>query len=187
MRRLNKNSWNGMERKSELLELKRKALENGLCDKYKVIWDGCHTKRDLVNTALDSNGVEFMADSIAFGWGLSKEYLMREFGEYMNGYYQRSKGGYTGELYVGAHGVVKLKSTITLVAYCDDLEIDVPEHFIGQVYICGGSKVRIENMGTIELYEYGTNDVEYFEYLGANSTLEAIRTSKWINCTSDNK
>lgn len=176
-----------MVKESELLALKGKAREYGLCDKYKVKWDGCRSKRDLVDTALDSNGIDFMADSIAFGWGLSKEYLLNNFGEFSNGFYQRTKDGYTSEMYVGAHGVVTLKSTLTLVAYCEDLEIVVPEHFIGQVYVCGGSNVRIENQGNVELYEYGTNNVDIFEYYGSYTSREAIRWSRWNNSTQEKR
>lgn len=176
-----------MVKESELLEMKRRARGFGLCDKYKVKWDGCKTKKDLVDIALDSQGIDFIADSIAFGWGLSKEYLLSNFGEFANGFYQRIKGGYTSEMYVGAHGVVNLKSTLTLVAYCDDLEIHIPEHCVGQIFICGGSKVRIENKGVVELFEYGTNDVEYFEYLGADSTHKTFRASRWNNSTFDKR
>lgn len=168
-----------MVKESELLMLKRNAIMLGLCGEYKGKWDSCITKKELVDMALDSNGVEFMADSMAFEWGLSKEYLQREFEEYMNGLYQRSGNGYTSEMYVGAHGIMKLKSTITLIAYCDGLEIDVPEHFIGKVYVCGGSNVKIENKGGVELYVYGKNAIKLIEHDNSYSVREDVVSSKW--------
>ena len=91
-----------MGNSNELLTLKRNALRLGLCGEYKGKWDSAASKRELINMALDSNGIEFMADSIAFGWGLSKEYLLKEFGEFANGFYQCNEHGYTSEMYIGA-------------------------------------------------------------------------------------
>jgi len=56
-----------MGNSNELLTLKHNALRLGLCGEYKGKWDSAASKRELVNMALDSNGIEFMADSIAFG------------------------------------------------------------------------------------------------------------------------
>ena len=168
--------------KNELLSLKRNALMMGLCGQYKDKWDGCCDKRALVNMALDSNGIEFMADSIAFGWGLSKEYLQGEFGEFMNGLYQCREKGYTSEMYIGAHGVVSVKSTLVLVGYCKDLEIHIPEHTVCRIYVCGGSRVRVENMGECELFEYGAdNIIDCIEYDGSNLRRESVPFSKWNN------
>jgi len=172
----------------DLLTLKRNALRLGLCGQYKGKWDGCNSKQDLVRMALDSNGIEFMADSIAFGWGLSKDYLLREFGEFMNGFYRCREKGYTSEMYIGAHGVLSVKSTLLLIGYCDDLEIEIPEHTVCRIYVCGGSRVRIENKGSVEIYEYGTdNIIKLIEYDGSYSLRESVSKSKWNNCKDEGK
>lgn len=168
--------------KSELLTLKRNALMMGLCGKYKDKWNLATDKRALIGLALDSNGIEFMADSIAFGWGVSKEYLQKEFGEFMNGFYQCQEHGYTSEMYIGANGVLSVKSTLLLVGYCDDLEIEIPEHTVCRIYVCGGSRVRIENKGNVEIYEYGTdNIIKLVNYDGSYSLRESVSNSKWNN------
>ena len=138
--------------------------------------------------ALDSNGIEFMADSIAFGWGLSKEYLLKEFGEFANGFYQCNEHGYTSEMYIGAHGVIKVRSTIILVAYCKDLEIEVPENMVTRIYVCGKSEVRIECKGKCDLVEYGEdNDVKIIGYDDANMTRGTIYVSEWNSCKDEQK
>lgn len=173
---------------NELLTLKRNALRLGLCGEYKGKWDSAASKRELVNMALDSNGIEFMADSIAFGWGLSKEYLLKEFGEFANGFYQCNEHGYTSEMYIGAHGVIKARSTIILVAYCKDLEIEVPENMVTRIYVCGKSEVRIECKGKCDLIEYGEdNDVKIIGYDDANMTLGTIYVSEWNSCKDERK
>ena len=164
----------------KILQFKRNATVLGLCGEYKKKWDRCNTKQDLVRMALDSNGVEFMADSIAFGWGLSKDYLLREFGTYANGAYQCHEGGYTSEMYVGTHGTLKSDSTILLVAYCDDLKIIIPKHTFCRIYVCGGGKVLIENNGKCEVLNYGANEVKCIGLNGSPSfSQEEILTSKW--------
>lgn len=164
-----------------LLELKRDALMMGLCDEYKDKWDKCSTKRDLVKMALDSNGIEFMADSIAFGWGMSKEYLLKEFGEFMNGLFICDEGGYTSEMFVGAHGVVKSRSTLMLVAYCDDLEIIVPENTFCRIYVCGGSKVYMNSFGVAYLVVYGSNNHITRAHMDGVVTRKDITESQWLD------
>lgn len=173
---------------TNLLGLKRNALMLGLCGKYKGKWDGCNSKRELVKMALDSNGIEFMADSIAFGWGLGRSYLMGEFGEFMNGFYQCHEDGYMSEMYVGAHGVMEVRSTLLLLAYCDGLEVDVPEHTVCRIYVCGGSRVKVENKGRCEIYEYGEdNGIDYVGHDGAFFRRERIFRSKWIVGSGDER
>lgn len=172
----------------DLLTLKRNAILLGLCGQYGKRWDGCSSKRDLVNMALDGNGIEFMADSIAFGWGLSKEYLQREFGDFMNGNYQCIEKGYTSEMYIGVSGVVCARSTLLLVGYCNDFKVVVPKNMACRIYMCGGSKVNIENRGHAEIYEYGTdNIIHIIDYDGSYSLRQAVSKSKWNNCTGKEK
>lgn len=166
----------------DVLTLKRNSILMGLCKKYKEKWDLCSNKKQLVDMSLDINGVEFMADSIAFGWGLSKEYLQEEFGEFMNGNYQSEENGYTSEMFIGASGITRVKSTLLLVAYCDDLEIEIPEYMACRIYVCGGSRVQIRNRGHVEIYEYGQgNTIAMIEYDGSNSLRKAISSSRWIS------
>lgn len=164
----------------DLLTLKRNAILLGLCDQYRAKWNACKSKRELVDLALDGNGIEFMADSMAFGWGLGKDYLLREYGEWMNGFYRSREDGYTSEMYVGAHGVVNVRSALLLVAYCDDLEIVVSEHNVCRIYVCGGSKVRVECLGDAELVVYGEdNDVTIVEHDGSRLRQRAVPSSEW--------
>lgn len=129
----------------------------GLCGQYKTMWDACRNKKDLIDMALDANGVEFMADSIAFGWGLSKEYLMKEFGDFINGKYQRNKGGYKSRMYVGYEEDITIDSTITLLVGCKG-KVIVPCSMVGNIYICGGCDIDVKNDGVVYLYEYAGNN-----------------------------
>lgn len=140
---------------NELLNMKRNALMLGLCEEYKKKWDTCTSKKELIDLVLDSNGVEFLADAITFGWGCSQEFLLKEFSGFINGKYQRKKDGYTSELYVEPHGVIELRSTITVIAG-GKASVIVPPNFYGKVYVCGdgGSLIFGSNGGSIELFVY---------------------------------
>lgn len=150
-----------LEMNNELLTLKRNAVLLGLCDRYKTEWNEAKDKKDLVDMALDANGVEFMAKSVAEGWGLSKDYILDNFGDYVNGSYVRDKGGYTSEIYVGYGGDILQRATLNLLVGCDT-SVLVPEGSMCKIYVCGMSDVRIKCVGKCYVYVYGGyNDVKY--------------------------
>ena len=167
--------------KNELLNLKRNALMLGLCGEYKDRWDKCSNKKELIDLALDSNGVEFLADAMTFGWGCSQEFLLNEFADFINGKYQRKKDGYTSELYVEPHGEIELRSTLTVIAGgCAN--VIVPPNFFGRVYVCGdgGSLIFGSNGGSIELFVYGENERAVTKYATSLKVKRKdIKESQW--------
>lgn len=170
-----------MERQnSEILNFKRIALSLGLCDEYKHKWDSCVSEKELIDIALDSNGVEFLADSFSFGWGMSYDYIKERFSDFINGKYVRNKDGYTSEIYIGYNGAISLRSTITIIvnSYVD---LAIPEHYVGSVYVCDHSKVWVHGRGIVDIYEYGDNDVceNFTDPLAI--TYRVIDKSSWID------
>ena len=165
-----------------VLSLKRRAIRLGLCEEYRRKWDLACTKDELVRMAIDSNGVEFLADSIAFGWGVGKDYILREFDGYVNGKHLCGEDGYTSEMFVGAYGGVTTRATITLFAYCDKyLDVEIPAGIVSRVYVCGGSRIRIHCKGSLELYVYGTdNIVDCVEYEGSKVVRKDVCLSEWV-------
>lgn len=146
---------------NELLTLKRNAVMLGLCDEYKAEWNEAKDKKNLVDMALDANGVEFMAKSVAEGWGLSKDYILGNFGDYVNEGYVRDKGGYTSKLYVDYGGDIFQPATLNLLIGCNT-SVLVPEYSVCKIYVCGMSNVRINCAGKCYVYVYGGyNDVKY--------------------------
>lgn len=166
---------------NELLNMKRKALMLGLCGEYKKKWDSCASKKELIDLVLDSNGVEFLADAITFGWGCSQEFLLNEFADFINGKYQRKKDGYTSELYVEPHGKIELRSTLTVIAG-GRASVIVPPNFFGRVYVCGdgGSLIFGSNGGSIELFVYGENERAVTKYATSLKVKRKdIKESQW--------
>lgn len=173
----------------ELLKLKRNAIILGLCGQYKEIWDNCKSKKDLVDAAIDANGIEFMADSIAFGWGLDKGFLITEFDEYINGKYRRIKDGYSSELHVGEeNNTISVISTLNLFAYSKNVTIYVPQNSFCRIYLAKCSNVCIKNDGKFELYVYGSfGNIEISGKKADSFTRRDILSSEWINSTPKEK
>lgn len=165
----------------DLLGLKRNALSLGLCGEYKDLWNNCKSKKELVNLALDANGIEFMADSIAFGWGLSAEYLQREFSEYANENYTAIERGYTSKMFLNVNnGKIKPCSTLSLIVGCN-CTIELSEGFVGKIYVCGGSDVNIVECveSECELYVYGLDNKVSVIKNDAGINRTDVQTSQW--------
>ena len=141
-----------------LLAFKRNAVLLGLCDEYKAAWNSVKSRKDLVDLALDANGVKFMAESVAEGWGLSKEYILENFGDYVNEGYVRDKGGYTSKMYVDYGGDIFQLATLNLLVGCNT-SVLVPEGSVCKIYVCGMSDVRISCVGKCYVYVYGGYNV----------------------------
>ncbi len=139
--------------RSDILMLKKNALRLGLCGEYKAKWDNARGKKDLVDIALDSNGVEWICQMAEMGV-LTKEIALSDFGNYINGKYVRNKGGYTSEVYAYYDGTVTMRTTLLVVMGCD-VEVIVPENSIGRIYTCCGAKVRVTGKGKAEVITPG--------------------------------
>lgn len=71
----------------DLEQFKKNAIERGLCQGYTDKWTSEKSNRELFEIACDANGAEFMATSVAEGWGVSPEYFAKKFKAYVNGKY----------------------------------------------------------------------------------------------------
>ena len=165
---------------NELLSLKRNALKLGLCGKYKALWDACRTEKEVVDLALDSNGVEFLADAMAFGWGVSFDFLEKSiFRNYVHGQYLRNKDGYTSIMFVNPRFEFVLPATINLVLG-DCSVIHNSQGGICKLYLSKVSNVIIKNDGILELYCYGDVNVEVINGKDATCNRHDIKQSQWL-------
>lgn len=162
-----------------LLELKRKALALGLCGKYKAAWDAAADAETVFRLAMDANGIEFLADGIAFGWGLPAGYIAREFAGYVNGYVCH-EDGYTSQLFVGTSGVLAVTSTLSLLAGHHGV-VRVPRGMVSKVYLCGGSDVSLECAGVCDVVAYadGTR-VAVGGSFGGRVSQSLVEKSAWV-------
>ena len=143
---------------NDLLSFKRNAMMLGLCTSYKDKWDEATSKEALMDMALDSNGVETLADAAAFGWGLDIQYMKRTFSDYINGKWKRNKDGYTSCLYVDFNGQIEQDCTLTTVL-SSKVEFHVPEGSVCKLYVGGESTAHITGEGVFYVCSYGHNEV----------------------------
>lgn len=106
----------GMEEKMQ--QFYKASLEGGLCDRYSQLWQSAHSKRQLMDIALDANGVSFVAEAVADGSFLTEEYIAKEFEHFLNGQYVRKNGqGYTSALYLGKNDIT-IQYALNLIIGC---------------------------------------------------------------------
>lgn len=158
---------------NDLLSFKRNAMMLGLCTSYKDKWDSATSKEALMDMALDSNGVEMLADAATFGWGMDIQYMKRTFSDYINGKWERNKDGYTSCLYVDYNGKIEQECTITTVL-SSKIEFNVPKYHICKLHVAGGTEVNITGDGECYVYSYGENKVT-----GAFKQMKCITKSEW--------
>lgn len=134
------------------------ADAHGLCGEYGALWDGASDARSLFDLAMDVNGVRFLCDSYAGGWGLDVGYIQRRFGAYINGAYisghVTGKGrGYTSELWCGVSDgrVVDCRCTLTLLLSCR-VTFVVRAGMIRCLYVSCGSDVDLLCDGRADVY-----------------------------------
>ena len=160
---------------NDLLSFKRNAMMLGLCTSYKDKWDEATSKEALMDMALDSNGVEMLADAAAFGWGMDIQYMKRTFSDYINGKWKRNKDGYTSCLYVDFNGQIEQDCTLTTVL-ASKVEFHVQRGNVCKLYVGGNSAVNITGDGACYVYSYGENKIT-----GTFKQLKCITKSEWTN------
>lgn len=165
---------------SELLDLKRRAHKLGLCGRYSDMWNAAESKDELIRLATDSNGASFMCDGFMYGWGLSAEYLNKEFGDYINGNYIVPHYGYTSELYVAHKGQIEARSTLLILLGCK-CKVVVPNGLVCKIYMADGD-YDIDCKGKCEVVEYvnldDTSTTTTVQYSGDVSFTQ-IEKSEW--------
>ncbi len=175
---------------NSILELKRKALAMGLCGDYKGRLDKSTTTKDVMDIALDINGVDFLCSSIASGWGLSEDFIRRNFAEYINGNYVATVGKsepYTSEMYVGHTGEIVARTTLLVVLYSDAV-IHVPINHACKIFSAGNTRVDIECDGFCEFADYTTQYDVKQDICGHITFIDPHKdSSSWINFSINGK
>ena len=118
------------------------ATAHGLCAQYAEKIAGARSKKSLVDIALDANGVEWMAQSIAEGWGLDPHFIAEHFAAFNNARYVWRRGelsaamfvlpqlreidiNTTQALLVGFKGIARIPENTICAIYCVDCDFDV--------------------------------------------------------------
>lgn len=130
------------------------AKRLGLCQEYTDKVDKAGSKKAFVDIALDINGIKWMCESICRGWGLSPEYIAKEFAPFNNGKYTRDKDGYTAQMYcLPEDKEITISSTVTLIIGFDGV---VKVDRLCELYIVSSNVVIVGNQ-IPQVYAYNSN------------------------------
>lgn len=156
--------------KNEMLEFRKQALLGNisgtpLCETYKKAWRKCgNDKEMLVRLALVQQASPFFSTACYMKLGLTKEYILKEFGDYINGkkVFEDVEGvsGYTYELYVGYSKPVTIRTdVISLMWHSGD--IVTPETKCPVLYISNYSDVHLslDGYNSIRVYIFDESKV----------------------------
>lgn len=154
--------------KDEMLEFRKNALlgkitGEPLCQEYSQAWRKCsNDKEQLVRLALKQQSLPLVMTYSYQGSGLSKDYLMQEFSDYINGKYTAIdadgvKGDYKSELYVGENACFSLCSDVSCFMWSTIPTLEINKCKATKIYVGCGSEINIVSGGynsiTIMLFD----------------------------------
>lgn len=138
-----------------LIDLKQKAIKMKICEEYLRRWNEATTPRQLIDMALDSNGMEFMAGTCNTPAGVSSQFLLAHFPEFVNGAYLSPQKGYTAEMFV-AQKSVSPRADLVLLLECNG-EVTVKPNRCAKIYTdkkCKSLSVGAQKGSWVEVYVF---------------------------------
>lgn len=177
---------------NELQEFYKNALVGSLCeplcDEYKAKWRACGSdKWKLVALSLNQQAIPYVASYCNKGKGVSKKFILSEFGEYINGFTIQDADdirGYTYGLFVDYdcdEDLVADKDVCHLM-WCVGSSVVVPETSCVTLYISNRSNVHLvcNGFNSIRIYLFDSSEVE-IEDLPEDSNVVVYKYSS--NCS----
>lgn len=158
-----------METKQDLFNYYKNALTNGLCGEYKGRWQACGQDKDkLVKLVLAQQCLPHFIYYCYNGVGLSKEYILENFGDYINGkkIIQDADGvqGYTYSLYVAFKGIFKADTDVLALMWATNSTIEIKATKSPILYVGACSSIHLllngHNHPRIYLFDDSTIELD---------------------------
>lgn len=148
-----------------LSQFRDNANDNGICADKAHVWDNCVNKKELMDLALSAQGLDYVANAVGQGWGISPQVIRERFGSFNNGrYVYHSKSGYSTAMYCGYKGKVLCELTAMLIID-SDIELEIPSYCICELYVAGKSNIALRGSGRCRVRAYGvSNDIKVTNY-----------------------
>ena len=142
-------------------------LTSPLCADYKNEWRTCgDDKERLICLAMRQQSIPYVVSHAYKGFGLDKEYIKREFGEYINGHVLKdcdNVEGYTYQLWVDVKSEepIALSSDVTSLMYCDDVSVLIPQTKCNTIYVSNRSSVHftLDGFNSVQIYMFDESNV----------------------------
>ena len=162
------------------------ASNKPLCDEYKSEWRACgEDKKKLLTFSLRQQCIPFVMLYSYEGYGLSKEYLKKEYKNLINGLYTAKDAdmvkGYTYTLCVDYNDVYEQNSDVASYMYCNNTFVVIKETKCPQLFVGCNSHLRLslEGFNSIKVHLYDDSDV-VIDDLDENSDVVVYKYSN--NC-----
>ena len=152
--------------KNEFLEFRKNALQGGgittpLCADYRRMWSACHDdKEKLMKLALMCQSAPYLATFFNKGKCVSKEYVKREFSDFINGRVLRDcdgVDGFTYGMFFDAPTGFKINIDVCQILYCNNTDVEIEKTKCPRLYVSNDSNINISldgyNSITIYLFD----------------------------------
>lgn len=153
--------------KDEMFDFYKFALQgvltNPLCADYKNEWRGCNNdKEKLVKLVMRQQSLPYFITHCYQGKGLSKEYIVQEYGDFVNGKSPILDAddvkGYTYSLYVAFNGICKPDNDVSAFMWCNDTTLEIKAAKCPVLYCGCGSEIHLVCDGYNSLRVYLFDD-----------------------------
>lgn len=131
----------------------KESLIANLCQEYKGYWQSAHNdKKKLVDLVLQQQCLPHFLTFCKQGKGLSKNYILDNFDEYINGKYKAIdvdgvEGDYKTELYVAYDGIISLNNDVSCFMWCNIPSLEIKATKATKLYMGCSSKVHLVSGG----------------------------------------
>jgi hypothetical protein len=176
----------------ELLEFKKNAIlgkisGQPLCEEYKAAWRKCGDDKEmLVRLALMQQSTPYLSHACYESMGLTKEYILSNFGELINGKRTfenvEGVGGYTYQLYVGYDKDFEITADVTSLMWCNGSQIAIESTKCPTIYVSNKSHISVSGDGynSIRIYLFDESSV-ILEDFDENSSVLIYKYSEDAN------
>lgn len=142
----------------DIKQFRENATKENLCNEYVQKWDACGSRKQYIDLALSSKGVDYLCNSIAKGWGVSPQYICDNFHAFINGSYVSEQNGYDSEMYCRYKGVITVRTTVLIILE-SNIDVVVPDLHICNIYVAGKCNINVKGKGQCVLICYGDDIV----------------------------
>ena len=144
-----------------MLKYRKNALLDGLCKEWDKMWASCRDdKEKLMRLALMQQSIPHIFTYSYQGKGLSKEYLLEDFKDYINGrvfYDCDNVQGYTYQLNVDLKKDWTITTDVSAFMYCEDRIVTIPQCKCPTIYVGCTSDIHLAldgfNSVRVHLYD----------------------------------
>ena len=131
----------------DLMFYRKNSILANLCKEWDNRLRSCHNNKEkLMQLVLSRQAAPHFATFCYNGAGLTKEYCLREFGEYVNGmkfYDVDGVDGYASNMYVDAKHAIVVDADTTQLLWCNNTEVEVPSSKCPVLYLSNKSNVNL--------------------------------------------